>query len=102
MIGMDDIRKIEDKRKELRVFVSEKQISRWIFLEKLGLCFKSNGDGSWESINYDTAIQICKRIVSRVNNNGVKVEGSFVEDLQRDAMVTKLLSEGKIVLGGVQ
>jgi len=99
--------KMNDKRKELRVFVNSErgiqQISRWIFLEKLGLCFRiTEGNGGWQNIEYGRALEICKRIVSRADGEKVRVSGSLLEDLQSESMVTKLLSEGKLVLGGVQ
>ena len=95
--------KMNDKRKELRVFVNSEQLSRWIFLEKLGLCFRiTEGNGGWQNIEYGRALEICKRIVSRADGEKVRVSGSLLEDLQSESMVTKLLSEGKIVLGGVQ
>ena len=94
-----------NKRKELRVFVNSEQVSRWIFLEKLGLCFRiTEGNGGWQNIEYGRALEICKRIVSRADGEKVRVSGSLLEDLQSESMVTKLLSEGKVVLGvgGVQ
>ena len=92
-----------NKRKELRVFVNSEQVSRWIFLEKLGLCFRiTEGNGGWQNIEYGRALEICKRIVSRADGENVRVSGSLLEDMQSESMVTKLLSEGKIVLGGVQ
>ena len=92
-----------NKRKELRVFVNSEQVSRWIFLEKLGLCFRiTEGNGGWQNIEYGRALEICKRIVSRADGEKVRVSGSLLEDLQSESMVTKLLSEGKLVLGGVQ
>jgi len=91
-------------RKELRVFVDGQQISRWIFLEKLQLCFKLvPNDGGWQNIEYSKGLEICKRIVSRaINSNDIKVSGTLVEELQRESMITKLLSEGRVVIGGVQ
>ena len=94
-----------NKRKELRVFVNSEQVSRWIFLEKLGLCFRiTEGNGGWQNIEYGRALEICKRIVSRADGEKVRVSGSLLEDMQSESMVTKLLSEGKVVLGvgGVQ
>ena len=94
-----------NKRKELRVFVNSEQVSRWIFLEKLGLCFRiAPNNGGWQNIEYGRALEICKRIVSRADGEKVRVSGSLLEDLQSESMVTKLLSEGKVVLGvgGVQ
>jgi len=91
-------------RKELRVFVNGEQVTRWIFLERLRLCFrfKANNGGEWENIEYEQGFEICKRIIMNAGNNGVKVEGSLVEELQRESMITKLLSEGRVVIGGVQ
>ena len=91
-------------RKELRVFVNGEQVTRWIFLERLRLCFrfKANNGGEWENIEYEQGFEICKRIIMNTGNNGVKVEGSLVEELQRESMITKLLSEGRVVIGGVQ
>ena len=93
-----------DSRKELRVFVNNQQVSRWIFLEKLRLCFKLvANDGGWQNIEYSKGLEICKRIVSRaINSNDIKVSGTLVEELQRESMITKLLSEGRVVIGGVQ
>jgi len=92
-----------NKRKELRVFVNSEQVSRWIFLEKLGLCFRiTEGNGGWQNIEYGRALEICKRIVSRADGEKVRVSGSIVDELQREEMVSKLFSEGKLVLGGVQ
>jgi len=93
-----------DSRKELRVFIDGQQVSRWIFLERLRLCFrfKANNGGEWQNIEYDRGIEICKRIVANAGNNSVKVEGSLVEELQKETMVSELFKEGKIVLGGVQ
>ena len=92
-----------NKRKELRVFVNSErgiqQISRWIFLEKLGLCFRiTEGNGGWQNIEYGRALEICKRIVSRADGEKVRVSGSIVDELQREEMVSKLFSEGKLVL----
>ena len=91
-------------RKELRVFVGNEQVSRWIFLEKLQLCFKLvPNDGGWQNIEYSKGLEICKRIVSRaINSNDIKVSGTLVEELQRESMISKLFSEGKVVIGGVQ
>jgi len=93
-----------DSRKELRVFVDGQQISRWIFLEKLRLCFKLiANDGGWQNIEYSKGLEICKRIVSRATgNNGIKVTGSLVDELRHETMISDLFKEGKIVLGGVQ
>ena len=92
-----------NKRKELRVFVNSEQVSRWIFLEKLGLCFRiTEGNDGWQNIEYGRALEICKRIVSRADGERVRVSGSIVDELQREEMVSKLFSEGKLVLGGVQ
>ena len=92
-----------NKRKELRVFVNSEQVSRWIFLEKLGLCFRiTEGNGGWQNIEYGRALEICKRIVSRADGEKVRVSGSIVDELQREEMVSKLFSEGKLVLGGIQ
>ena len=92
-----------NKRKELRVFVNSEQVSRWIFLEKLGLCFRiTEGNGGWQNIEYGRALEICRRIVSRADGERVRVSGSIVDELQREEMVSKLFSEGKLVLGGVQ
>ena len=94
-------------KKELRVFINSEeglqQISRWIFLERLGLCFRiTPNNGGWQNVEYSRALEICKRIVSRADGERVRVSGSLLEDLQSESMVTKLLSEGKLVLGGVQ
>jgi len=90
-------------RKELRVFVGDEQVSRWIFLEKLEICFRiTEGNGGWQNIEYGRALEICRRIVSRADGDRIKVSGSIVEELQKEEMVTKLLTEGKLVLGGVQ
>ena len=91
-------------RKELRVFVGNEQVSRWIFLEKLQLCFKLvPNDGGWQNIEYSKGLEICKRIVSRATgNNGIKVTGSLVDELRHETMISDLFKEGKIVLGGVQ
>jgi len=92
-----------NKRKELRVFVNSEQVSRWIFLEKLGLCFRiTEGNGGWQNVEYSRAIEICRRIVSRADGERVRVSGSIVDELQREEMVSKLFSEGRIVIGGVQ
>ena len=93
-----------DSRKELRVFVNNQQVSRWIFLEKLRLCFKLvANDGGWKDVEYSKGLEICKRIISRAtNSNNIKVSGTLVEELQRESMITKLFSEGKVVIGGVQ
>ena len=91
------------QKKELRVFIDNQQISRWIFLEKLELCFRiTEGNGGWQNIEYGRALEICRRIVSRADGDRIKVSGSIVEELQKEEMVTKLLTEGKLVLGGVQ
>jgi len=91
-------------RKELRVFVNDKQVSRWIFLEKLRLCFKLvANDGGWQNIEYSKGLEICKRIISRATgNNGIKVTGSLVDELRHETIISELFKEGKIVLGGVQ
>ena len=95
--------KMNDKRKELRVFVNSRQVSRWIFLERLGLCFRiTPNNGGWQNVEYSRALEICKRIVSRADGEKVRVSGSIVDELQREEMVSKLFSEGKLVLGGVQ
>jgi len=92
-----------NKRKELRVFVNSEQVSRWIFLERLGLCFRiTPNNGGWQNVEYSRALEICKRIVSRADGERVRVSGSIVDELQREEMVSKLFSEGKLVLGGVQ
>ena len=93
-----------DSKKELRVFINGEQVTRWIFLERLRLCFrfKANNGGEWQNIEYDRGIEICKRIVANASNNSVKVEGSLVEELQRESMISKLFSERKVVIGGVQ
>lgn len=91
------------QKKELRVFINNQRISRWIFLEKLELCFRiTEGNGGWQNIEYGRALEICRRIVSRADGDRIKVSGSIVEELQKEEMVTKLLTEGKLVLGGVQ
>ena len=94
-------------KKELRVFINSEeglqQISRWIFLERLGLCFRiTPNNGGWQNVEYSRALEICKRIVSRADGEKVRVSGSIVDELQREEMVSKLFSEGKLVLGGVQ
>jgi len=94
-----------DSRKELRVFVGDEQVSRWIFLERLQLCFKHvPNDGGWQNIEYNKGLEICKRIIMRAtdNNNNIKVTGSLVDELRNETMVSELFKEGKIVLGGVQ
>jgi len=91
-------------RKELRVFVNNQQVSRWIFLEKLRLCFKLvANDGGWQNINYERGMEICKRIILQATNNSdIKVTGSLVDELRHETMISELFKEGKIVLGGVQ
>jgi len=91
-------------RKELRVFVGDEQVSRWIFLEKLRLCFKLvPNDGGWQNINYERGMEICKRIILQATNNSdIKVTGSLVDELRHETMISELFKEGKIVLGGVQ
>ncbi|RLJ06192.1 MAG: hypothetical protein DRP18_01440 [Candidatus Aenigmatarchaeota archaeon] len=91
-------------RKELRVFINGQQVTRWIFLEKLQLCFKLvPNDGGWKDVEYSKGLEICKRIISRAtNSNDIKVSGTLVEELQRESMISKLFSEGKVVIGGVQ
>ena len=93
-----------DSRKELRVFVNNQQVSRWIFLEKLRLCFKLvANDGGWQNINYERGMEICKRIILQATNNSdIKVTGSLVDELRHETMISELFKEGKIVLGGVQ
>ena len=93
-----------DSRKELRVFVNNQQVSRWIFLQKLRLCFKLvANDGGWQNINYERGMEICKRIILQATNNSdIKVTGSLVDELRHETMVSELFKEGKIVLGGVQ
>ena len=95
---------MNNSRKELRVFINGEQVTRWIFLERLRLCFrfKANNGGEWENIEYERGFEICKRIIMNTGNNNVKVEGSLVEELQRESMVSKLFSEGRVVIGGVQ
>ena len=87
-------------RKELRVFVGNEQVSRWIFLEKLRLCFKLvANDGGWQNIEYSKGLEICKRIVSRAtNSNDIKVSGSMVDELRNETMVSELFSKGRIVI----
>jgi len=93
-----------DSRKELRVFVNNQQVSRWIFLQKLRLCFKLvANDGGWQNINYERGMEICKRIILQATNNSdIKVTGSLVDELRHETMISELFKEGKIVLGGVQ
>ena len=102
--------KEDNNRKELRVYIGSNQgeqelLSRWIFLERLRLCFrfKANNGGEWQNIEYDRGLEICKRIAMNAGDN-VKVSGSLVEELQKEAMVSELFSKGKIVIGmgGVQ
>jgi len=91
-------------RKELRVFVGDEQVSRWVFLQNLGLCFRiSPNNGGWKDIDYERGIEICKRIISQAaNNSDIKVVGSMVDELRHETMVSELFKEGKIILGGVQ
>ena len=90
------------QKKELRVFVNNQQVSRWIFLERLQLCFKlTANDGGWQNIQYDKGLEVCKRIVSRAGSNGIKVRGTLVDELKQETMVSKLFNEGRIVIGGV-
>jgi len=101
----------DGKRKELRVFIvsgeRQKQVSRWIFLERLRFCFKI-ADGNYQSVPYDKGMEICRRIVTKAikseksESSTIKVVGSMVEELQKEGMVSELFKEGKIVLGGVQ
>ena len=93
-----------DSRKELRVFVNNQQVSRWIFLQELRLCFKLvANDGGWQNINYERGMEICKRIILQATNNSdIKVTGSLVDELRHETMISELFKEGKIVLGGVQ
>ena len=106
--GMNGNNGNDEKRKELRVFIvsgeRQKQVSRWIFLERLRFCFKI-ADGDYQSVPYDKGMEICRRIVTKAissESNTIKVVGSMVEELQKEGMVSELFKEGKIVLGGVQ
>ena len=95
---------MNNSRKELRVFVNDKQVSRWIFLEKLRLCFKLvSNDGGWKDVEYSKGLEICKRIISRAtDSNDIKVSGSMVDELRNETMVSELFKEGRIVIGGIQ
>lgn len=94
----------DEKRKELRVILSGREVSRWIFLERLKFCFKiSSKTGTWQSIPYSKGLEICRRIISRATTNSdISVVGSMVEDLRKDEMVSELFDKGRIVIGGVQ
>ncbi|RLC62585.1 MAG: hypothetical protein DRI01_06655 [Chloroflexi bacterium] len=87
-------------RKELRVFVGDEQVSRWIFLQNLGLCFRiTANDGGWKDIDYERGVEICRRIVSRaMSSNDIKVSGSMVDELRNETMVSELFSKGRIVI----
>ena len=89
-----------DSRKELRVFVNNEQVSRWIFLEKLRLCFKLvANDGGWQNINYERGMEICKRIILQATNNSdIKVTGSLIDELRHETMISELFSKGRIVI----
>lgn len=94
----------DEKRKELRVILSGREVSRWIFLERLRFCFKfSSETGTWRTVPYSKGLEICRRIISRATTNSdISVVGSMVEDLRKDEMVSQLFDKGRLVIGGVR
>ncbi|RLB14314.1 MAG: hypothetical protein DRG35_05580 [Deltaproteobacteria bacterium] len=94
----------DEKRKELRVILSGREVSRWIFLERLEFCFKfSSKTGTWQTVPYSKGLEICRRIISKAaTNSDISVVGSMVEDLRKDEMVSQLFDKGRLVIGGVR
>ena len=89
--------------KELKIFVQrdgiQKRISSWKFFPNLSFCFRMNGE-DWEDFEYERGMQICKRVMSTAKTErNIRLQGSMIDELEKEDRVSKLFSGEKIILG---
>ncbi|MCK4528220.1 hypothetical protein KAW18_12685 [candidate division WOR-3 bacterium] len=91
------------KMKELKIFIKksgiQKRISTWRFFPNLGFCFRMNGQ-DWENFEYERGMQICKRVMNTAKTErSILLQGTMIDELEKEDRVSKLFSGEKIVLG---